>query len=262
VQCKNAECGDGFVYAALEECDDGNGVDEDACKNDCALNTCQDGVLNPAAEECDDGNDIDTDDCRVDCTDAICGDGVVNANEEECDDNNVVNTDACKNDCTDAFCGDGVTQENVDECDDGNDSNTDACTNACTVATCGDGFMQGGEQCDDGNTDSYDGCSETCANEAFCYSLASGCPSGATQHCHQGAIACDSEAAALVACQVCMGEGNNCQAGVQVCNEAVAVIDSAACPNAFGFVYVTDLCSEGNIVDCIDGNEGSWCQQI
>jgi cysteine-rich repeat protein len=31
-------CGDGFVYEGMEECDDGNNVDNDLCQNDCISN--------------------------------------------------------------------------------------------------------------------------------------------------------------------------------------------------------------------------------
>ena len=35
--CKVATCGDGYVHAEDEECDDGNEVDDDGCRNDCTL---------------------------------------------------------------------------------------------------------------------------------------------------------------------------------------------------------------------------------
>ncbi|MEM6292235.1 MAG: DUF4215 domain-containing protein [Myxococcota bacterium] len=37
VNCSPAECGDGFVFAGVEECDDANPVDIDACRNDCSF---------------------------------------------------------------------------------------------------------------------------------------------------------------------------------------------------------------------------------
>ncbi|RMD83162.1 MAG: DUF4215 domain-containing protein, partial [Candidatus Dadabacteria bacterium] len=77
-------CGDGRV-GGDEECDDGNDVDTDACRNDCTLATCGDGVVcsDPSCtsgpgggvEQCDDGNDVDTDACLSDCSAARCGDG-------------------------------------------------------------------------------------------------------------------------------------------------------------------------------------------
>ena len=86
-------CGDGNVETS-EQCDDGNTVDTDSCRNDCTLPKCGDGVLDPG-EECDDGNDVDGDEC-TDCTiDPYCGDGVVDAQlGEQCDPPNVGDCDA------------------------------------------------------------------------------------------------------------------------------------------------------------------------
>ena len=54
--------------------------------------TCGNGVVD-TGEECDDGNDVDTDSCRNRCLSAICGDGVV-SDDEGCDDGNNV-TERC-----------------------------------------------------------------------------------------------------------------------------------------------------------------------
>ncbi len=53
---------------ADEECDDGDGENEDDCTNGCRLNVCGDGFRNPAKEACDDGNLVDGDACSQDCT--------------------------------------------------------------------------------------------------------------------------------------------------------------------------------------------------
>lgn len=45
---------------------------------------CQDGVRG-GNEECDDGNAVDTDACRNDCSAAACGDNVVRTGTEQCD---------------------------------------------------------------------------------------------------------------------------------------------------------------------------------
>jgi cysteine-rich repeat protein len=55
---------------------------------------CGDGVVDPG-EECDDGNYVDTDSCRNGCKWATCGDGVVRTGVEECDDGNANDEDAC-----------------------------------------------------------------------------------------------------------------------------------------------------------------------
>jgi len=87
-------CGDNITdQAALEQCDDGNTDDTDACVA-CANATCGDGSVEAGVEECDDGNDVDTDAC-VACKNAFCGDGFVLAGTEECDDGNNVPGDGC-----------------------------------------------------------------------------------------------------------------------------------------------------------------------
>ncbi len=95
-------CGDGIVDRG-EQCDDGNAVNTDACRNDCTLPYCGDGIVD-MGEQCDDGNAVNTDACRNDCTLPYCGDGIVDMGEE-CDDGNANNDDGCKNDCTSPSCG-------------------------------------------------------------------------------------------------------------------------------------------------------------
>ena len=53
------------------------------CEADCTV--CGDAVVD-ADEQCDDGNGIDNDDCRNDCTIPVCGDGIVQSLFETCDD--------------------------------------------------------------------------------------------------------------------------------------------------------------------------------
>ena len=55
---------------------------------------CGDGIQAPW-EQCDDGNRVDTDACRNNCSPARCGDGVTQAGVEACDDGNRDNFDAC-----------------------------------------------------------------------------------------------------------------------------------------------------------------------
>jgi cysteine-rich repeat protein len=131
VMCQNARCGDGYVWAGIEACDDGNTVETDACNNTCSACSCGDGIANCGGEQCDDGNAIDTDACKNNCLNAICGDGVVYAGHEECDDSNTIDTDACRNNCQNAICGDGVVNAGVEACDDGNTVDADFCDNAC-----------------------------------------------------------------------------------------------------------------------------------
>ena len=51
-----------------------------------------------SVEQCDDGNDVDTDACRTNCTAARCGTALLGPRAMH--DGNDPETDACKNDCT------------------------------------------------------------------------------------------------------------------------------------------------------------------
>lgn len=60
-------CGDGIVQQEYaEECDDGNEMDTDECRNTCLLPRCGDGVLSDG-EECEDGNTFSDDGCSSVC---------------------------------------------------------------------------------------------------------------------------------------------------------------------------------------------------
>ncbi|HEU5179235.1 MAG TPA: DUF4215 domain-containing protein [Candidatus Polarisedimenticolia bacterium] len=164
-------CGDNLVNDG-EQCDDGNHVDTDGCRNDCTLPSCGDGLINEECEKCD-GNAFPASApgthgvCRTGpcgtpgCT--FCGDGIVNG-DEQCDDGNAVDTDGCRNSCTLPSCGDGIVGNSPGEtCDPpgapaGNNGNN--CRDNCTV--CGDNHVDDGEQCDDGNGVDTDGCRNNC----------------------------------------------------------------------------------------------------
>lgn len=161
VVCQAAACGDGFVQAGVEGCDDGNDDNFDDCRNDCTPSTCGNGILEPP-EACDDGNASNEDFCLNNCLSAACGDGFVQIGVEDCDDQNTNQTDACLNDCSMASCGDGFVWQGVEPCDDGNDNDNDGCRNNCSLPSCGDGQLDPGEQCDDGNNNNFDGCRNNC----------------------------------------------------------------------------------------------------
>jgi cysteine-rich repeat protein len=115
--CNPSYCGDEYVnLQAGESCDDGNGVLTDACP-DGPLGTCQsawcgDGYLWAAEELCEDRNELIGDGCsdlcEVEpgwiCDDAtllcatVCGDGLIRA-AELCDDGGLVNEDGCNITC-------------------------------------------------------------------------------------------------------------------------------------------------------------------
>jgi cysteine-rich repeat protein len=65
-------CSDGIV-GGLEECDDGNGIETDGCRNNCQWARCGDSVVRTGVEECDDGNTLDGDACSSGCL--LCAGG-------------------------------------------------------------------------------------------------------------------------------------------------------------------------------------------
>jgi cysteine-rich repeat protein len=103
-----ASCGDGYVQADVEACDDGNAENNDACLDTCEVASCGDGFVEEGVEDCDDGNMENTDECVDGCVAAACGDGFVQEGVEDCDDGNVDDGDGCSAECkseVDAQCG-------------------------------------------------------------------------------------------------------------------------------------------------------------
>jgi len=101
--CAVPGCGDGVVDPPAEQCDNGanNGVNR-SCTDACTVAVCGDAKVDteaPSIEECDDGNGNQNDDCLNDCMDNRCGDSFVNPSVEGCDDGNSVNFDGCSADC-------------------------------------------------------------------------------------------------------------------------------------------------------------------
>lgn len=64
----------------------------------CLRVVCGDARRDPG-EECDDGNGVETDACTSECLDARCGDGLLHAEVEQCDDANSDDEDSCSNAC-------------------------------------------------------------------------------------------------------------------------------------------------------------------
>jgi len=94
----------------VDECDDGNDVNDDACTNLCKNAKCGDMIVQPIKmEQCDDGND--NDDCVM-CK-HTCGDGVTNF-DDECDDGNAKDDDFCDTKCMKAAYRVFVTQGKFD----------------------------------------------------------------------------------------------------------------------------------------------------
>ena len=282
-------CGDAVVKGD-EECDDGNNVDTDACRNDCTLARCGDGVVcsggdcrtgpGGGAEVCDDGNTTETDACLNDCSPASCGDGIVWQGVEDCDDQNTNNNDACLNTCIAAACGDGVLCSDfvscttgpgggAEICDDGNTASNDGCNDICAPEFCGDGITQSGlgEECDDGAGNSNttpDACRTDCKLPACGDGVVD---PGAGEACDDGNTAtgdgCDAQ------CQrekcgngvVDADEGEECDDGNSV--------DTDACRNNCKLAVCGDgvTCSDascttgpgGGVEQCDDAGESASC---
>ncbi len=188
VQCKFAECGDGWVRTDVpgEECDgDGAGTGDsiagDGCFA-CKIERCGNSIVD-FGEQCDDGetpvNDPpsttaspnatlpeNTDACvnalgTAQCKNARCGDGYLR-DTEDCDDGNNINGDGCSASCENEGCGNGILEiVRGEQCDDNNTMGGDGCSATCQLEDCGDGFMDVGEECD-GNNMGVGGETATC----------------------------------------------------------------------------------------------------
>ena len=135
-------CGDAKVDPG-EQCDDGNGNNTDACLSSCDKATCGDGAVYAGVEQCDASGPSAQ--CNANCTTSKCGDGVVNAAAgEDCDTGGASGN--CDADCTSVKCGDGALNAKAGEqCDDGNANNGDGCSATCKEEP------KGPKQCDQGN---------------------------------------------------------------------------------------------------------------
>jgi len=202
-ECYTEEsCGDG-VQNGLEQCDDGNNVDNDGCDALCVIEYCGDDIINNVDEQCDDGNTDDADGCDSNCYDEVCGNNILQYGED-CDDGNLNDEDGCSSQCVVESCGDTVVQSGLGEdCDDGNDINTDSCVDTCVDATCGDGHVQFDvEECDDGNLDNGDGCDAICVIE-FC---GDGITNNVDEQCDDGNNVDNDGCNAICVSEIC-GDG-------------------------------------------------------
>ena len=274
-------CGDGVLNLPMEECDDGNQIDDDACDNNCGRQPYCGNQIIEAGEECDDGNQVNTDSCLDSCLLARCGDGIVQAGIEECDDGNEVNRDECPNTCQNARCGDGIVQVGIEDCDDGNLSNSDSCTNACEVARCGDGIVRAGiESCDDGNSDNTDSCPNNCqiarcgdgfvqagvevCDDANASSTDACLPTCVAAACgdgyvHSGVEECDDGNETNT--DRCLNDCKNNVCGDGVLNPGVELCDDGnqedgdACPNSCRVAHCGDGIVQVGVEECDDGNQ-------
>jgi cysteine-rich repeat protein len=80
--CTLTFCGDGIIQnpngnSVVEQCDDGNNLNNDGCNSICRIEFCGDNI-------CQSGTGENTSSCVDDCP--LCGDGMITGNEV-CDPN-------------------------------------------------------------------------------------------------------------------------------------------------------------------------------
>ncbi|CAK84032.1 unnamed protein product (macronuclear) [Paramecium tetraurelia] len=128
-------CGDKYIEPGLEECDDGNEIQDDGCYN-CQLE-CYSGCKRCYFGLC-------TDICSFDelYVDGMC------VKEE-------INVSQCSDGCQDCIKGQCVKCK----------QNFQLLSGVCQVFACGNGIREIYEECDDGNILSNDGCSKNCTVE-------------------------------------------------------------------------------------------------
>jgi hypothetical protein len=138
VDCTLPECGDGLRNAAAGEACDSGGADTPGCNADCTLPVCGDDHPNLMVEDCDDGNAVDDGNgCSKDCKfNNVCGNAHVESLVEECDPGFGVDTASCDSDCTRVVCGDEhVNAAAGEECDDGPANGLGRCSAQCKLIT-------------------------------------------------------------------------------------------------------------------------------
>ncbi|MFV8816587.1 midcut-by-XrtH protein [Haliea sp. E17] len=101
-------CGNALVETG-EACDDGNLNNNDACLNSCQAAACGDGIVWAAVEQCDDGNLQDGDGCANDCTiepAPVCGNGIEEVGECGTFGTCQADCSSCTPSCNGLSCGD------------------------------------------------------------------------------------------------------------------------------------------------------------
>ncbi len=265
--CDAEGCGNGTVESG-EQCDDGNADNTDACPDGaggtCLDAVCGDGFLWAGQEECDDGNLTDGDGCSATCVSEVCGDSVLQGGEA-CDDGNLIDGDGCESDCTITTCGDPA------DCGDVNaficDVNTQTCqAGQCTPAasSCGTGCTGATACCIEEEAGTGLGaCFELCDPYDFA------CPTG--QECtnvnsNQGAGLCqqpgtEAVGAACAASTVntdcvtgsaCLYDGSS-----NVCFEVCDFFGTPTCTDAASSCHMGGYCDTAEAVNA--ANIGQAC---
>lgn len=281
-------CGDGIENDANEQCDDGNGINTDACTVGCMDNVCGDGYQQVGIEQCDDGNVLVEScaygefECQFVCgascqlvpgSTSFCGDGEIDVAHEQCDDSNTDAGDGCSATCQTevvtpppAVCGNGVVEVVLggadEQCDDSNTANGDGCSSTCqneASATCSDGIKNQAEtDVDCGGTCGLCGVGKSCENDLAC--ITNNCNSVTLQceACTPGESICTSTTNVATCSSTGVNFVNNswCGTGKSCSNGACVSESPAECGN--GVVESGEQCDDSNSVS----NDGcsSTCQ--
>src|SRR3989338_5233095 len=260
-----AVCGN-FIREGMEQCDDGNQIDTDACSNACQSARCGDEVVQQG-EQCDDGNASNSDSCRNDCTrPSRSGHNSANALDVNADGRiSVKDYNVIENHLDTA--GSGTAPAGPPYLDTNNDGFVSPIDSLLIInwlnahATCWDGNTTSPEQCDDGNTAIGDGCSEICRQE----------PSPARPYCGNGTVDPDEQCddgngkhgdgcSPLCKTEVC-GDNIVNNRGTEECDTGGRVgtvgqsMPRVSCNTQCSYDFCGDgVAQEYNLEQCDDGN--------
>ncbi len=166
------DCGDGNKDPS-EDCDDGNDQDDDDCVGVCQVAACGDDYINANTEICDDGaaNTIVwglAPRCNRGTTlikpcegfAPFCGDGVCEPVHEDGQNNCAVDCPTLPqvSDCGNSVLEPGEKCDGTPGCHGKNAQSASGQDLECLLNICGDGLAAAGEACDDENQDDHDDC--------------------------------------------------------------------------------------------------------
>ncbi len=272
-------CGNGYVDT-LEQCDDGNLINNDGCTNLCERQCTDDATCDcdeargvcralcgngrlDTGEGCDDGNTVDRDQCSNSCQvrcragticpdsqacpqnglcppPAACGDGIVNG-DEQCDDGNLVDGDACTASCT-LRCGQNL------ECPNGLVCLGEECSECSSSLQCDTGFCVDGRcrqalpLCGNGVREAGEACDDGNADNGDACTV--GCLLAINQACEASAQ-CQTHLCQSGTCQPCADAGQ-CASGLR-CSQGNCLFGPLQCGD--GAVQAGEACDDANFVE-------------
>ena len=234
-------CGNGIVEG-VEECDDGNTTNDDACSNSCVSGVCGDNIVQSGlGETCDDGNTTDdANGCDASCQTAC----------------NYVDTGNCTTDCQTTFdtcTGNCTASPDYTMCNSGMSS---CIGGVCCSSDCGGTCM--------GSCQSCNSCTGSCDN------YADGTPCGSGGSCSGGSCTGECYTSCNSECQTCNGwscdnvmdgtacSGGTCQSGScqgDPCSGISCGMNTTGMCDEFGSCH----CSNGGDQMCSDTAPNYYC---